>query len=261
MKICVCGKGGSGKTTIIKLMADVFKDRGYSVVVLDSDESNPALYRALGLPNRPVSLMESLGGKRAVQEKMRAAFSQGGSEPRISIWQQDTIRLDELPPEYIVEGEGIRLIQTGKIERSLEGCACPMGVVTREFLKKCQLEKNQIMLVDMEAGIEHFGRGVETSVDCVVCVVEPSYESALIARKIMELTTNSGASFKGCIMNKLMDADQETTLRSLLNQFGIPVLGRIGYSQDIQKASVAGMSPNCKQAKEEMALILDNILK
>lgn len=261
MKICVCGKGGSGKTTIIKIMADVLRDRGYRVIVLDSDESNPALYRALGLPAPPRSLMESLGGKSVVKEKLRAAIAQEGAGPTLSIWQQDSISLHDLPSDYVVEGKGVCLIQTGKIERSLEGCACPMGVVTREFLKKFSLLPDEIMLVDMEAGIEHFGRGIETSVDGVVCVVEPSYESVLIAQKVMELTNSSGASFKGCVLNKVMNEDQEINLRSLLDEFKIPVIGRIGYHQEIQKASLAGMPPTCDRAATEIVPIVDGIFK
>ncbi|SFM60540.1 hypothetical protein [Thermodesulforhabdus norvegica] len=261
MKICVCGKGGSGKTTIIKLMADVLRDRGCKVIVLDSDESNPALYRALGLSAPPCSLMESLGGKRAVQEKMRAAMARGEEEPALSIWQQDSMSLKDLPSDYVAENRGIYLIQTGKIERSMEGCACPMGVVTREFLKKFSLHTGEIMLVDMEAGIEHFGRGIETGVDGVVCVVEPSYESVLIAQNVMKLTSSSGASFKGCVLNKVMDEDQEMNLRSLLDESKVPVIGRIGYYQEIQKASLAGMPPTCDRATAEMVPIVDRIFK
>lgn len=261
MKICVCGKGGSGKTTIMRLMVDVLKNRGFKVIVLDSDESNPALYRALGLPNPPRPLMDSLGGKKAVQGKLRAALAQGSQEPAVSMWQQKSISLNDLPSEYVVVGEGVSLIQTGKIEHSLEGCACPMGVVTREFLKKFSLGDNEVMLVDMEAGIEHFGRGIETSVDGVVCVVEPSYESVLVAQKIMELTYSSGASFKGVILNKVVNEDQEMNLRSLMGELKIPIIGRITYHQDIQKASLAGMAPTCSRALTEMAPVVDAIFK
>ncbi len=261
MKICVCGKGGSGKTTIIRLMTDVLRNRNFKVIILDSDDSNPALYRVLGFSAPPQSLMQSLGGKKTIQEEIRAALAQSKKEPSISIWQQETINMDELPSEYVVQKNGLCLIQTGKIEQFMEGCACPMGIVTREFLKKFSLKSGEIMLVDMEAGIEHFGRGIETSVDAVVCVVEPSYESALIAHKVMELTSSSGASFKGSVINKVIDEEQELDLRALMDEFKIPVLGRISYYQDIQKASLAGTAPSCFDAQAEMVPIIDAILE
>ncbi|MBW2023757.1 MAG: P-loop NTPase [Deltaproteobacteria bacterium] len=134
MKICICGKGGSGKSTVVKLMADALRKYGKEVTVLDSDESNTSLYWMLGFERPPQPLMDSLGGKKSVQAKMIERLSRGENEPEMSIWQQDLILPDLLRPGFIVEKGGLKLIQTGKIHQALEGCACPMGAVTREFL-------------------------------------------------------------------------------------------------------------------------------
>ncbi len=260
MKVCICGKGGSGKSTIIKLMADAFRGYGKEVTVLDSDESNTSLYWMLGFERPPQPLMDSLGGKKSVQAKMIERFSRGENEPEMSIWQQDLISPDLLRPGFIVEKGGIRLIQTGKIHQALEGCACPMGVVTREFLKKIELSPNEVVLVDMDAGIEHFGRGIEASVDAVVCVVEPSFESINMASKIKELTQSVGASFRGAILNKVASSEHEAVLSEKLNDVGVPILGTIHYHGEIVAACLEGGVLDVPRASTEMEGIVKTLL-
>jgi CO dehydrogenase maturation factor len=260
MKICICGKGGSGKSTIVKLMADAFKEHGKDVTILDSDESNTSLFWMLGFDMPPYPLMESLGGKKKVQEKMLVRFSKGENEPEMSIWEREKISNDSIPSEYVVHKGNVRLITTGKIHQSLEGCACPMGVVTREFLKKFELGPNEVMLVDMDAGIEHFGRGIETSVDAVVCVVEPSLESITMAAKIKELTRSAGASFKGAVLNKIASPDQKTTLCEKLNDGGVPILGTVHYHGGIVAACLEGRSLDVPEASAEMEGVVNTLL-
>ena len=260
MKICVCGKGGSGKSTIVKLMADALIKRGKEVIVLDSDESNASLFWMLGFKRPPIPLMESLGGKRSVQQKMLAQFSKGDGEPEMSIWEGDRIPMHSVPHQYVAQKGNLRLITTGKILHALEGCACPMGVVTKEFIKKVELGENEIMLVDMEAGIEHFGRGVETSVDAVVCVVEPSLESITIARKIKELTQSVGASFKGAVVNKASSAEQEAVVAEKLNDAAIPVLGTIRFHDKIVAACLEGPSFEVPESEAQMEGVIEKLV-
>ena len=89
MKLCICGKGGSGKSTVVCLLAEMFKRRGREVIVLDSDESNNSLAWMLGFSEPPQPLMDFIGGKKAVQKKMMAAFSKGDDEPTMSIWEAE----------------------------------------------------------------------------------------------------------------------------------------------------------------------------
>jgi CO dehydrogenase maturation factor len=186
-KIAVCGKGGSGKSSVVTLLANGTRERGYQVLVVDSDESNPGLYRMLGFEKRPNPLLGLVGGKKNVFR----TFSEE-SEPSKSILTQEEIRIADLPPQYIVETDGMGMVCIGKILQSLEGCACPMGALSREFLKRLRLQEDEVAIVDMEAGIEHFGRGVETSIDSVLIVVEPSFDSLELAGKINTLATEVG---------------------------------------------------------------------
>ncbi len=260
MKIAVCGKGGSGKSTVLTLITKSLLNTGKKVVVLDSDESNSSLYWMLGFDSLPLPLMDSLGGKKKVQKKLIERFKDGFKEPEISIWMEDEITYKSLMPKFVLEKQGVKLIQTGKIHQALEGCACPMGVVTREFLKKYRLEPEEVMVIDMEAGIEHFGRGIEQSVDQVLSVIEPSLESISLAEKISELSRSVGACFKGGILNKIMSQDQESYLCSELQKREIPVLGVIHYYPEIQSACLMGKNIHHEKALKESEYIIKKII-
>jgi CO dehydrogenase maturation factor len=240
MKICVCGKGGSGKSTLVALLTMAFKRRGKQVIVLDSDESNTSLYWLLGLDGPPRPLMDMVGGKKAVQQRMLARFSKGEEEPEMSIWAMEHLPSSQIPNDYVAAGPNCKLVVTGKIHQALEGCACPMGAVTREFLKILKLAPDEVALVDMEAGIEHFGRGVEASVDAVVAVVEPSLESIALARKVMDLTRAAGAVFNGAVLNKIPADGQGEAVRSRLRELSVPVIGVVDYQPEIQAAGLKG---------------------
>jgi CO dehydrogenase maturation factor len=260
MKICVCGKGGSGKSTIVALLADGFKRHGKRVIVLDSDESNAGLFWMLGLDLQPRPLMDLVGGKKNVQQKMLARFSSGEKEPTMTIWEMGKLPVREISSDYVIGNGDIKLVATGKIHQSMEGCACPMGTVTREFLKKLQLAPDEIAVVDMEAGIEHFGRGVEASVDAVVSVVEPSLESISLTRKVMELTQAAGASFRGAILNKIASSGQKSSVLDKLSLLNVPVIGTIGFHDEFQAACLEGRPLDTSTASQEMEDVVHLLL-
>jgi len=167
---------------------------------------------------------------------------------------------NEIPQHYSVDSNGIKLVATGKMNQSMEGCACPMGTITREFLKRLQLTPDEIMIVDMEAGIEHFGRGIESNVDMVVGVVEPSLESISLTKKVMELTNSSGAIFKGAILNKILSSEQESQVVSRTNEFKIPVIGKIGFHDEFQTDCLEGKALNASIESKEVDKIIVSIL-
>ena len=260
MKICVCGKGGSGKSTIVALLAEGFKRHGKNVVILDSDESNGSLFWMLGFDRPPRPLMDLVGGKKNVQQKMLARFSSGEEEPAMTIWEMEKLPVREIPTDFIIGNEDLKLVSTGKIHQAMEGCACPMGTVTKEFLKKLQLTPDEITVVDMEAGIEHFGRGVETGVDVVVSVVEPSLESISLAKKVMDLTRTSGAAFKGAVLNKIISPEQESDVVGKLNDLDVPIIGTVGRHDEFQSACLEGTPLDGSIASTETENIVQSLL-
>ena len=250
MKISVCGKGGSGKSTIVTLLAGEALARGYQVLVVDSDESNSGLFRMLGFDQPPTPLMELVGGKKSLKRKM--------GQP--SVLAEASILIEDIPPPHLLRRDGLMLVSIGKILQSLEGCACPMGVLSREFLKKLALKADELVIVDMEAGVEHFGRGVETSIDSVLIVVEPPFESLEVAKKIHSLAAGIGIGNTWAVLNKVPSEEIARKLEEELKKRGINVIGCIHLDPEVFKSSVEGGVVSKGRAAEEIKDVLDSML-
>jgi CO dehydrogenase maturation factor len=260
MKVCVCGKGGSGKSTVAALIASEFTRRSKRVIVVDSDESNAGLYWMLGFDAPPVPLMELAGGKKNVQRALRASFLEDGSYQEAPVLAREELRIEDLPSEYVRRGEGIEMVGIGKIHQALEGCACPMGVLSREFLKKLRTRDDEVVVVDMEAGVEHFGRGVETAVDAVLAVVEPSLESVSLAERIKDLATGAGATFAGAVLNKVNSEKVAMQLTDALHRRDIPVLATIPFRQEFVQWALEGSRVTTTPVTHPVESLVDDLL-
>jgi len=254
-KIAVCGKGGSGKSTVVALLARALRDGGACVLVVDSDESNPGLYRVLGFDQRPRPLLELIGGKKQVFPTFSSKMAH-----RDNLLMREAFHIADLPDGYVVERDGIGLVCVGKILQSLEGCACPMGVLSREFLKRLSLQEDEMVVVDMEAGVEHFGRGVETSIDSVLIVTEPSYDSMELAEKISALAAEIGVERVWAILNKVGSAEIAARLREELLGRGISIIGAIGYEPEIFEAGLEGRPVRRDKLETDIGSMLDRVL-
>jgi CO dehydrogenase maturation factor len=250
MKISVCGKGGSGKSTIVALLANEARAMGYRVLVVDSDESNTGLFRMLGFDLAPVPLMELVGGKKSLKERMA----------QTNILSETQVTILQIPKQHLLQRDGLMLVSIGKILQSLEGCACPMGVLSREFLKKLALQENELVIVDMEAGVEHFGRGVDTSIDSVLIVIEPPLESVNVGQKIHDLAGGIGIKNVWAIMNKVPSGEIAGRLKAELEERHIEVAGSIYFDADIFSSSLDGRIPlngvAVHEIKDTLTLIL-----
>jgi CO dehydrogenase maturation factor len=255
-KIAVCGKGGSGKSVVVRLLAGGLRARGRRVLVVDSDESNTGLHRMLGFDKPPQPLTDLLGGKQKLEDELVARVRAGESEMSIDLIREE-MPLKSIPPEYIFERDGIRLINIGKILMALEGCACPMGIVSRSFLKRLHLADDEVAVVDLEAGVEHFGRGVETSIDCVLVVVEPSIDSLEVAEKISELSAQIEIADVWVVLNKITSEEIADRLRDYLDRRDIRVIGSIHQDQEIFESCLEGRPIRGRVAAEDVDKILD----
>lgn len=187
MKILICGKGGCGKSTLTALLAQSMARKGCNVLVVDNDESNFGLHRQLGL-DLPPDFLNYFGGKKELGGKMRKSFSTG---EKVELFEEKW-ELSDIPEEYISRNDNISLMAVGKIHDFGEGCACPMGVLAKHLLKNIDVGSNDFVFVDTEAGIEHFGRGVEEGCDALLMVIDPSYESIRLSEKISSLAEVAG---------------------------------------------------------------------
>jgi len=249
LKISVCGKGGSGKSTLVSLLANAAQTRGLTTLVVDSDESNSGLFRMLGLDKPPTPLMALVGGKQGIKEKMNQA----------SLLSEPELTLERIPHPYINQKNGLRLLSIGKIHQALEGCACPMGVLSREFLKKLRLGENEIAIVDMEAGIEHFGRGIDNSIDAVLVVVEPSFESIALAEKINDLASGINKQV-WAVLNKISSPSLRDEIKAKLKASGMETIGAISYDALVFLSGLKGDPLGSERAILQAGEILDALL-
>ena len=249
MKIVICGKGGSGKSALVTLLAKQALDRKIRVLVVDSDESNSSLFRMLGFEKPPVPLMELVGGKASLKEKMSQA----------NIFDESQIFMEDIPPQYSQRKDGLVLVGIGKILQALEGCACPMGVLSREFLKKLRLTENEVALVDMEAGVEHFGRGIDEAIDSVLLAVEPSFESLSLAEKIKSLAAGIEKQV-WAVLNKIDSENRASKLKNDLEAKGLKVIGVVPHDPLVFEACLEGRAIGEGEAFRAAGKILDFLL-
>jgi len=245
-KIAICGKGGSGKTMLVTLLAGALKNAGYRVMVLDADESNPGLARLLGIAGEPKPLKE--------------LFGTGQDSNKNSLMERDSFSIADVNPAYISDGSGVSFMLTGKVVDPFQGCACSLAACACEVVEKLKINDNEVLLLDLEAGVESFGRGVERHTDTVIAVVEPSYESITLAGKIIYMAKGMGITRAGAVLNKMTTVAMKLRATSELEKLGVVVYGTISYHADLAEAGFSGDPPDSEKAKKEAGVILRNIL-
>ncbi len=227
MKFAVTGKGGTGKTTIAGILAHFFSRDGYRVLAVDADpDSN--LASAIGIPNNEVASIIPISKQRQlITERTGAKPRQFGQlfkmNPRVS----------DIPDAFCIDHKGIKLLIMGAIQKGGSGCACPENVLLRSLLSEIILNRDEVVIVDMEAGIEHLGRATSRSIDKMLIIVEPGSRSILTAKTILRLARDIGVESFGVIGNKIQDKTQENWIR---NQFpkGL-LLGTVSFRDIIRE--------------------------
>ena len=176
MKIIICGKGGCGKSTTAALLAKAYQREGRNVLVVDSDESNYGLYRQLGL-ELPEDFTHYFGGKKGAYR----VFDDKGYV------FDEKWNISDIPREFLTGDGNLHLMAIGKIAEAEEGCACGMGFTAKMLLDNLETGENDVVIVDTEAGVEHFGRGLDRFADVILIVIDPSYESIRLSEKVYDM--------------------------------------------------------------------------
>ncbi|QSZ27535.1 nitrogenase reductase [Aceticella autotrophica] len=275
-KLIISGRGGCGKSTLITLLAQRLGEEG-KVLVIDTDESNLGLNAMFGIEPPSETLLDYLGGKPTVSKKLISMLKtlapsnddeafmpskelrvriQNVENEKISFFKE-RMELDELPEKCISRKGSVALLRSGKIEHSMEGCACSMNAVALDFLNHLVLKDREWVLVDTEAGIEHFGRGLIGGADAVIMVVDPSYEAVLLAEKAAKLAHEVNKDF-GVVLNKV-DDKTEPALKEMLMKKGIKIKGVIPYSTQIAHSNMLGGSLETKTVEQELNNIKNSI--
>jgi CO dehydrogenase maturation factor len=250
-RILVCGKGGSGKSSLAALIAGVLLEREYEVALIDGDASNPGgLARlVLGAETGPQPLIEFFGGR----EKVLCPVDDPSPLLRLANLTPVTethIDLEEIPPQYFVRRGNLVLFQVGKIQKAYEGCDGPMSKVTRDFI----LKGTHVSVIDVEAGIEHFGRGVEKNVDIVIIIVDPTFESFEIAKRVTRLCQLMSIQNVQSILNNVSSEEIEAKMRTALQGRRVSILGSVRHDPQVQRAGLEGSAIGPCQSRQDIAV-------
>lgn len=254
MKLAVTGKGGVGKTTLAGLIAQVYADAGRQVLAVDADPS-PCLAGALGFPEdlraqlHPIVEMDEL-----IEERT------GAKPGTIGGFFTLNPRVDDIPERFSVVYKGVRLLEMGSVDLGGSGCICPESAMLKTLFTHLLFRKDDVLILDMYAGVEHLGRATVDFVDAMLVVVEPTRRSLGTALQIKKLANDIGLHKLWLVGNKVRSQEEANFLKA--NSPGLPILGTLPADMAVQEADRLGIPvyehvPALRIAAENLANQLD----
>jgi CO dehydrogenase maturation factor len=230
MKLAITGKGGTGKSTIAGILTHYYKNDGYKVLAVDADP-DANLASAIGIPAEKASSIIPISEQRKlIKERTGANPGQFGQLFKMNPTVHD------IPDEFCIDYQGIKLLVMGAIRKGGSGCACPENVLLRSLLSEIILNRDEVIIVDMEAGIEHLGRATAGSIDKMIIIVEPGSRSISTAKTIMKLAKEIAIQSLVIVGNKIQDEKQKDWISKKFSQDQI--LGMISYHEIIRDADL-----------------------
>lgn len=231
MKIAISGKGGVGKTMLASLLSRTFAEASYSVLAIDADP-DANLAATLGVPHAekitPISEMKEL-----IEE--RTGVPPGKSAPFFKL----NPKVDDLPEKYSLKYNGVRVMVMGRVKQGGTGCYCPENALLKALMSHLLIARDEVVIMDMEAGVEHLGRATANAVDILIVVVEPGRRSIETARRIAVLAKEIGLNNIAAVANKVRRQPEKEFIVSSLPEFRF--LGFIPYDQALVDADLADL--------------------
>ncbi|MFO7943573.1 MAG: ArsA-related P-loop ATPase [Anaerolineales bacterium] len=254
MKIAISGKGGVGKTTLAALLAQTYADQDRQVLVADADPA-PCLADALGFPEelrqqlRPIAEMDAL-----IEERTGAKPGSSGGFFTLNP------RVDDIPERFSLTYRGVRLLELGGLDLGGSGCICPESAMLHTLFTHLLFRDDDVLILDMYAGVEHLGRATVDFVDAMLIVVEPTRRSLGTARQIKKLALDIGLSNLWLVGNKIRKEDEVAFLKSVSP--GLPLLGTLPLDLGVLDADRMGVPvydhvPSLRKSAHQMAKKLE----
>lgn len=233
MKVAVTGKGGVGKTTLAAVLARLYADEGRVVLAADVDpDANLGL--ALGFTQEEVNSIVPIS-------KMRKLVEERTGANELNKFFKLNPKVDDIPDKYAKEINGVKLLVLGTVETGGSGCVCPEHVMLKSILSSLIYRKDDVVIMDMEAGLEHLGRGTASMMDRFIVVVEPGARSIQTYEKVKQLAKDIGVETINVVANKIRDEKDREFIDSKIPKEAI--LGYMSYNSEVIDADRNGLSP------------------
>ncbi len=250
LKLAISGKGGVGKTSLTALLAYSFTDLGHKVLAIDADPT-PCLGAALGFPPEKLSELQPIAKMDAL------IYERTGAQPgTFGGYFKLNPRVDDIPDRFAAEHRGIRMLELGAVEQGGSGCICPESTLLRALVTHILLRRDEVVLLDMYAGVEHLGRATADAVDAMLVVVEPTARSLATAAQIKDLAADLKLQHVYLVGSKVSGTEEREYIEA--NSPDLPVLGHLPQDVRVAQADRQGLAlydaaPELAQAARAIA--------